>query len=155
MDVTLIALAVLQLCVNIRLAILGIRALTSEMKKEQVWTKKTMHMCTWIRGQLGGIFRKVKPSISVDWTVTAAITAIVVVVGIKVAPAFLVQYLILAVLNSVKSHIVEFSDYFFYFIIFFFFCANRMLKISCHRWRKSSWAVLVLISFKLNTWMHG
>ncbi|XP_045900446.1 uncharacterized protein LOC123968023 [Micropterus dolomieu] len=35
MDVTLIALAVLQLCVNIRLAILGIRALTSEMKKEQ------------------------------------------------------------------------------------------------------------------------
>ncbi|KAI3361317.1 hypothetical protein L3Q82_013502, partial [Scortum barcoo] len=35
MDITLIALAVLQFCVNIRFTILGIRALTSEMKKEE------------------------------------------------------------------------------------------------------------------------
>ncbi|XP_071325907.1 membrane-spanning 4-domains subfamily A member 4A-like isoform X3 [Trachinotus anak] len=35
MDITLIALALLQLCVNIRFAILGIKALTSEMNMEE------------------------------------------------------------------------------------------------------------------------
>lgn len=47
MDITLIVAALLQLCVNIRFAILGITALTTEMMIKEVKHKVNAQTCTF------------------------------------------------------------------------------------------------------------